>query len=162
MFENIKNTPTVLEFHVNNKTALEPYIDRVVEMELALVKTQEDQSEYVKLYDFSKLDEFWVYEQLKHSNYYLLLSDNDIIGYMRVNHYNGMKGIYIEAFYIDDKYRGAKYGDFLMKWFMGRAKRLYTEATNITLGVISNNKPAIKLYSKYKFKTYHQSMVCKI
>ena len=75
----------------------------------------------------------------------IVISDESIIGYMRIIKYDGH--IYISDLYIYPKYRGKG----LSKYFLDLATKKY-RATHIA--VYKSNKRALHIYEKYGFKTF--------
>ena len=104
-----------------------------------------------------KIDNY--YERVCNENNKLFIAvENDIVGYIfiKISDPNKNAEIYKEAFidalYVEEKYRNKGIATSLIKKAKEYAKNM--NAKNISINVICSNETALKLYNKLGFKDF--------
>lgn len=83
------------------------------------------------------------------NQYYLFLSNDEVIGYTLLNKFN-KNNCSIKDFLIRDIYRSKGYGTICLKLIIDHLKSI--KAKIVLLNVLETNQPAKKLYFKFNFK----------
>jgi ribosomal protein S18 acetylase RimI-like enzyme len=93
-----------------------------------------------------------------HSHFYFALLNDEIIGYLKLNHANAQtefqddEALEIERIYILKKYQGNKFGEQLLNFAISQAQQ--AQCRYIWLGVWDQNHSAIRFYQRYGFNTF--------
>lgn len=92
----------------------------------------------------------------KNEEYYKLIYNNKMIGFIGIKNYE--KVIYLYRFFIDEKYRNNGFGTIALENLITMAKE---QNKDISLEVIGENI-ARDLYERLGFKTHYRKMVLKV
>ena len=92
----------------------------------------------------------------KSEEYYKIVSDNKMVGFIGIKNYE--KEIYLYRFFIDEKHRNQEIGTVALNKIIDMAKK---QNKDMSLEVIGENI-ARDLYERLGFKTHYRKMVLKI
>ena len=124
---------------ISVRTATKNDLPRILELEEQFDADAFDLTQFKRLFTPNRL-------------FYILLEDNDIIGYSIVNLRKNSKTAYLHSLCIDEKYHGKGYGRKFLEIL--ELESLECSYTTMKLHVKVNNTSAIKLYTNMHYIKY--------